>query len=130
MRVLATRLTINGAQILSLTTLACFRIPLKVPSTLQLFSRFRTRISQCPDVLLCCLSLVRIQSYLRIIISLKLSVPLTQHRLGYFCTHYHLGGGGESRIRPPPLLSREPMVVSSPARRRSKALHEIFSIHT
>ena len=48
---------------------------------------------------------------------------LTRHRLGYFRTHDHWGGVGSA---PPPLLSREPMVVSSPAKRCSKALHDIF----
>ena len=82
MRAFATKLIINGAQILSLTTLSRFRISLEVPNTLHLSSRFRTRISQCADILLCCLSLVRIQSYLQIIISLELSVLLTS-LLGY-----------------------------------------------
>ena len=45
---------------------------------------------------------------------------LTHQHLGYFHTHDRPGTG----IRPP-MLSREPMTVSSPARRRSKALDEI-----
>ena len=52
---------------------------------------------------------------------------LTRHRLGYFRTHNRLGGGGGSDR---PLLSREPMVVSSPARRRPKALYEFFPKHS
>ena len=39
-------------------------------------------------------------------------------------THYRLRGGGSDLT--PSLLSREPMVVSSPARRRSKALYVIL----
>ena len=53
---------------------------------------------------------------------------LTRHRLGYFRTHDSLGGGSDPT--PPPLLSREPMVVSSPARRRSKGLYETFPKHS
>ena len=74
--VLTTKLIINVAQNSSLTTLFHFRILLKAPNTLQVSSRFRTRIPQWVDVLLCRLSLVRIQSYLRINISLKLSALL------------------------------------------------------
>ena len=61
--------------------------------------------------------------YLKIQISMNV---LTRHRLGYFRTHDHLGGGGSD---PTPLLSRELMVVSSPARRRSKALYQFFPKH-
>ena len=50
---------------------------------------------------------------------------LARHRLGYFRTHDCLGGSD-----PTPLPSREPMVVSSPVRRRSKSLYEIFPKHT
>ena len=45
----------------------------------------------------------------------------TRHPLGYFRTHDRLGQVSD----PTPLLSREPIVVSSPTRRRSKTLHKI-----
>ena len=53
---------------------------------------------------------------------------LTRHRLGCFCTHHSLGGGG--RIRPPPpLLSRKRMDVERRARRHSKDLDETLPNH-
>ena len=45
------------------------------------------------------------------------SITLTRHRLGYWRTLECLGG-----LITPPLLSREPLVVESRARRYSKAL--------
>ena len=45
---------------------------------------------------------------------------LTRHRLGYWRTLEYLGAGGLSR----PLLSREPLVVESRARRYSKSLYK------
>ena len=45
----------------------------------------------------------------------------TRHPFGYFRTHDRLGQVSD----PTPLLSREPIVVSSPTRRRSKTLHKI-----
>ena len=53
---------------------------------------------------------------------------LTRHRLGCFCTHYSLGGGG--RIRPPPpLLSRKRMDVERRTRWHSKDLDETLPNH-
>ena len=51
---------------------------------------------------------------------------LTRHRLGCFCTHHSLGGGG--RIRPP-LLSRKRMNVERRTRRHSKDLYETLPNH-
>ena len=75
----------------------------KVLNALQFSSTFRTRTPYCADVLLCCLSLVRIQSYLRIIISLELSVLLTnllgcipQVRFSRFFIRTSLPGAGAS----------------------------------
>ena len=53
---------------------------------------------------------------------------LTRHRLGCFCTHHSLGGGGGGRIRPP-LLSRKRMDVERRTRRHSKDLDETFPKH-
>ena len=66
--------------------------------------------------------------YCRVVeVTKKEIYSLTRHRLGYFRTHDHLRRRGRG-IRN--LLSREPMVVSSPARRHSKALHETSPNHT
>ena len=51
-------------------------------------------------------------------------IGLTRHRLGYWRTLECLGEG-LSR----PLLSREPLVVESRARRHSKALHKTHQTH-
>ena len=77
MSILTTKLIINVTPNSTLTTLPRFRIPLRAPNTLRFSFPLRTRIWQLADVLLCCLSLARIQTYLRIIISLELSVLLT-----------------------------------------------------
>ena len=52
---------------------------------------------------------------------------LTRHRLGCFCTHHSLGGGG-GRIRPP-LLSQKRMDVERQTRRHSKDLDETLPKH-
>ena len=49
---------------------------------------------------------------------------ITRHRLGYWRTLECLGG-----LSRPPLLSREPLVVESRARRHSKALHKTHPKH-
>ena len=51
---------------------------------------------------------------------------LTRHRLGYWLTFECLGGGSRP---PPPLLSREPLVVESRATRHSKVLHKTHHNH-
>ena len=51
---------------------------------------------------------------------------LTRHRLGYWRTLECLG---EADHAPPPLLSREPLVVESRARRHSKDLHKTRQNH-
>ena len=48
---------------------------------------------------------------------------LTRHRLGCFCTHHSLGGGGGVGSDPP-LLSRKRMDVERRTRRHSKDLDE------
>ena len=48
------------------------------------------------------------------------TLPLTRHRLGCFCTHHSLGGGGVGSD--PPLLSRKRMDIERRTRRYSKDL--------
>ena len=52
---------------------------------------------------------------------------LTCHRLGYWRTLECLGGGGGGGLCP--LISQEPLVVESRARRHSKALHKTHQNH-
>ena len=59
--------------------------------------------------------------------SARISIPLTRHRLGCFCTHHSLGGGSDPT--PPPLLSRKRMDVERRARRHSKDLDETLPNH-
>ena len=52
--------------------------------------------------------------------------PLTHHCLGYWQVAHHWVPGG---LITPPLLSREPLVVESRARRHSKGLHKMHQNH-
>ena len=51
---------------------------------------------------------------------------LTRHRLGCFCTHHSLGGGGSD---PTPVLTRKRMDVERRTRRHSKDLDETLPNH-